>query len=244
MLRAMRTGLVCFPLLIALPFGCQKAAPKREPIPEASASASAAPSAPPTASRPRGDDLNLAALRTHLKCAAGAKKPTGICGVVDEFEKASAWNLETIRGTDARYFGQTFVNEKGVTRSAFQFLVVKKVPTNDVTPGDLPIRVAFRELDANLKSENKHAPKLLRILEHDDAVTKMNTTAEYIKTYAPASWDSAALTAGASTLLHVEGGAHVREGRGRRLYLIKQSPSSPDSTASDGVFAVLWPLSW
>jgi len=81
-------------------------------------------------------------------------------------------------------------------------------------------------------------------VERDDAPGKLNRTAEYIRTYAPGSWDGSTVTGGPSALLHCDFGIFVREGRGRRLHLIKLNPAGPDAAEGDGVYATLYPVSW
>lgn len=242
MLRGMRTRLVILlAAACALP-ACDKGNSKAEPDAAPVASATAAPSAAP---RPRPDDLDVPALRQPLKCATAAKNPRPVCQVLDEFEKADAWNLETIRGTDARYFGQATIVEKGQPRMGWYFLVVKKVPTNEVAAGDLPIKVAIRELEPTLGAENAQAPRLLRALEHDDAVSKGNSTIQYVKSYAPSNWDGANVTAGPSTIMHSQGGMFVRENKKRQLHIIQLAAVGVGGANSgDGIYATLHPVSW
>ncbi len=241
MLRAMRIrAFVLLPALATLLPACDKGAPSAAPDAAPVASVSVPPPPPP---RPRPTDMDVPQAREPLKCAAGGKRP--VCQVLDEFEKADAWNLETIRGVDARYFGQATVVEKGQPRTAWYFMVVKKVPTNDVPAGDLPIKIAIRELDSTLGAENTQAPKLLRALEHDDTVNKGNSTSQYVKTYAPSNWDGANVTAGPSTILHTQGGMFVREGKKRQLHVVHFSAVGLGGAVSgDGVYATLYPVSW
>jgi len=165
--------------------------------------------------------------------------------VIDDFEKADAWNLETIRGTDARYFGQATIVEKGTPRTGWYFVVVKKVPTNDVPAGDLPIKVAVRELEPTLGAEIAQAPRLLRALEHDDTVNKGNSTIQYVKSYAPSNWDGANVTTGPSTILYSQGGIYVRESKKRQLQIIQLAAVGVGGASTgDGIYATLHPVSW
>jgi hypothetical protein len=236
---AMRISALLFlSAALVVTTGCDKPAPGGP----TDAAPAATPKPEPVPARPRPEDLDVSGIREPLKCAPNAKKP--VCTVLSEFEKADAWNLDTIRGTDARYFGQVTVIEKGQTRTPFVFLIVKKVPTNDVAPGDLAIKVALREVDASLEKENTHAPKLLRALERDDVGSRYNAAADYLKTYAPSNWDGAVVTAGPSTLLYSEGGVYVRETKTRRLQVVKLSAVTHDVTPGDGMYGMLHPVSW
>ncbi|MBI5533913.1 MAG: hypothetical protein HY898_14420 [Deltaproteobacteria bacterium] len=231
-------GLSLFAVtLVAL--GCGKGQTPAPVDAAPAASASAAPTQPFVA---RPEDIDVARVRDPLKCTPASKKP--VCMTLNDFEKADAWNLETIRGADARYFGQGTFIEKGVSRDAYVFLIAKRVPTNDVAAGDLPLKVAVRELDASLKAENTHAVKLMRALQQDDAFAKTNATVMYLKTYAPSSWDGANVTTGPSTILHSQGGVFVRESKNRRLYAVRLAPMAPDTTPGDGMYATLYPVSW
>jgi hypothetical protein len=235
-MRSKVLPLVAVAVLVA---SCSKPAP--------GVSADAAPSAAPStastqAFRPRPEDIDVPRVREPLKCAPGSKKP--VCALLADFEKADTWNLDTIRSGDARYFGLATIIEKGQTRSAYVFVIVKKVPTNDVPAGDLPIKVAVRELEAGLKQEQTHAPKLMRGLESDDLSNKYNATLSYLKSYAPANWDGANVTTGPSTILHSEGGVYVRESKVRKLYLVRLAAMAPDSQPGDGTYAMLHPVTW
>jgi hypothetical protein len=192
--------------------------------------------------RKRPDDLDVAKLQETLKCKGAA--PKAACLGLAEFSAGRAWNLDTVRGQDARWFGQAWVLDKGVARSGYYFFVLKKVPTNEVAPGDLPVKVALRELDPTLGPENTHAPKLLRLLQHDDAIPKQNRTAEHVKTYAPASWDLATHTSASSTFVPSGEGIWVREGGSRNLLVVHLVAAATGAVPGDGVYANLYPVSW
>ncbi len=190
----------------------------------------------------KAEDLDVEDLRRTMKCPGGGFKDA--CTFLQEFESGTAWNLDNIRGTDGRYFGLARVYSQGKSEPKYHFMVVKKVPTNDVGPNDLPIKIALRELEASLGPELTHAPKLLRLVERSDGIPRQNRTNEYILKYAPSSWDGASRSAGASTVLHSSGGILVREGKNRSLLVIRLSPQSAGSMPGDGLYATLWPLSW
>jgi len=235
----MRSPVLPLIALAAVVGACSKpAAP-----PAADAAPSAEPSAAPAqAFRPRPEDIDVTRIREPLKCTPGSKKP--VCALLAEFEKGDAWNLDTIRSGEARYFGQATVIEKGQLRNPYVFVIAKKVPTNDVPAGDLPIKVAVRELEAGLKQEQIHAPKLMRGLEADDLSNSYSPTLAYLKSYAPANWDGANVTTGPSTILHSEGGVYVRESKKRKLFVVRLTAMSPDSQPGDGMYAMLHPVTW
>lgn len=204
-----------------------------------------APSATPTVEEPKPKavaDIDVKHIQEQLKCPAKGHKAA--CDVLEGFETGKKWDLTTIQSQEARYFGKAIGYKDGVPEERWVFLLVKKVPLNEVTPGDLPLRVALRDLDKSRVAENQHAEKLLWLLQRDDSISKRNTTANFILTYTSNNWDSAAPTDGASTILHIAGGTYVREGKGRSLHVINIEAARPGSTSIDGTMVQLYPISW
>jgi hypothetical protein len=240
MLAPMRTHawLVVPALLVAV--ACDK---KADPVPvDTTPPASTAAPVEEPPKREAVEDVDVTHVREQLKCPAKAHKDA--CDILEGFEKGSKWDLTTIQSEEARYFGKAFAYTDGVAEEKWMFLIVKKVPLNMAAQGDLPLRVVLRDLDKTLGAENSHAEKLWWLLKRDDAVTKRNTTANYVLGYASANWDSAAATRGASTILHVQGGAFVRQGQARTLQLVHVEAARPGASGFDGLLVTLYPLSW
>jgi len=190
----------------------------------------------------RPDDIDPKALTATLKCPGGAFKDA--CAILKDFDSAVPWNLDTIRSGEARYFGEALIYKSGKPTSSYYFMVAKKVPTNDVSPGEIPVKTALRELDAPSGPESTGAPKLLRALAHDDAAPSNNMTASYVKNYAPSLWEHVTPTQTTSAYIQVPGGAYLRETKSRQIIVVKVEPASAGSILGDGLYARLWPLSW
>lgn len=241
MLAAMRNYVwIALPALL-LAAACEEkpAAKPTEPTPAASTASEPAAEQP---KREPVEDFDVAGLKEEFKCPN--KTNAAVCEVIEGFAGGTKWNFATIQGKDARYFGKAVVRKGGELQERWVFLVVKKVPLNEVTEGDLPLKIALRELDESQTAEINHADKLMWKLRRDDAVTKSNQTANYILGYAPSKWDSAAQTKGESVIFHIGGGAFVRQGEKRTLQLVKLEAAKPGASSADGLFVRLYPLSW
>lgn len=238
--RAMRTHVWLLAPVFLLAGACEeKPAPKPAEPPPAVSSASApveSPAPPPVG------DTDVAHLQQQLKCPNKATKDA--CDVLDGFAKGKKWDLTTIQGKQARYFGKAIESKGGELHESWVFLVVERIPLNEAAKGDLPLKVALREVDKSDEAANNHAEKLLRLLERDDAFNKRNQTANHVLEYVPSNWDSAAKTDGTSTILHIGSGTFVRQGEGRSLYLVRVDPAKPGASSTDGVFVRMFPMSW
>ena len=218
---------------------CDKSSTSPAPANTAIASVAAPTPAPKP---PVPEDLDVAALQTSLKCPGSAYK--AVCELLEDFKTAGAWNTDTIRGVDARYFGKGFNVQDDKAEEQLYFMVAKKVPLNETAPGDLPLKLVFRTVDSTLANERAAAPKLLRLLERDDAVGKGNQTAIYLSSYAVSHWDSVSASKGVSTFAQFGSGAYVRMAGGRKLILVNPTPLKPGGKVGEGAYSVLYPVSW
>lgn len=242
MLALMRHYLwIALPALV-LAASCEDKSAEKKPAAAAPAVSSAAPPVDEQPEPRTVSDFDTKHFREQFKCPNKANK--GICDVLDGFDEGTAWKLTRIRGKEARYFGKAVLSSGGEIQEAWVFLVARKVPLNEVTEGDLPLQIALRTLDESNEAVKNHTERLLRKLQRDDAVTKRNQTANHVLDYAPSNWDSAAETKGESIILHIDGGAYVRQGKGRSLYLVKVEAAKPGSSEADGMFVRLYPLLW
>jgi hypothetical protein len=239
MLAAMRNyAWIALPTLL-LALGCEEKAEKPTAAPAASSASQPEVKAP---KRETVSDYDVKPLQDQFKCPNKANKE--VCDVFEGFATGTKWDLTTIQSEQARYFGKAVVYKGGEAKERWVFLVVKKVPLNKITEGDLPLKIALRELDDSRTTEIGQAEKLLWLLKRDDAVTKRSQTANYVLDYTPSNWDSSAETKGNSIILHVGGGAFVRQGKARTLHLVKVDVARPGATSTDGMFANLYPISW
>ncbi len=239
MLAAMRNHAWLVVPLLFFVGGCEKEKAASESPPPVVSIASEAVETP---KREAVEDVDIKGLLKKFGCHDKANK--AICDVLDGFDKGKKWEPTSIQGNEGRYFGKAVTNTKGVRKERWVFLIIKKVPLNEIADGDLSVKVAFRELDKDKVAENNHAPKLLWLLQRDDAIPKRNQTANHVLGYAPSNWDSASPTQGTSIILHVDDGIYVRQGEDRSLQLIKTELATPGSASTDETYVRLYPLSW
>lgn len=235
------TSLLCASVLI----GCNSktdAAPQTKQGEQSAASPATTSAPPPVVQTPKVEDVDVSGLKQSLRCPS--KGHAAACEVLDGFEQAEAWNLTTIRSDVARYFGQATEIKNGVSQSRWVFMIVRRLPLNEVHPGNLAIRVALRDLEDKLTAENAHAPRLWRVLKHDNAVAKGNRMVDYLQTYTPSTWDTAGPTSGKSSILHVGEGMYVRQDAKQALYVVNLPPARPGSSEHDATLIKLYPISW
>ncbi len=215
---------------------------KPKPVAEAPAVTSDTPSPAASPKTTPPDDIDLASLQASMKCPGTTFKAA--CEILDEFKKGTAWDFTLIHGADARYFGRGMeATASGVVERYF-FLIARRVPLNEVSASDLPIKQVFRPLESSRELEIAQAPKLLRLLEKDDAVSKTIQTAKYVLEYAPGIWDGASASKGVSTFAQTGGGAYVRMVDKRRLVWVQPAVARPGGSTAEGTYAILYPLSW
>ena len=250
-MQAMQTfqTQVWIPAIVGVAFvmGCNSASSSKAD-PSSVDSVAAQSTSVPVVDPPKrvvAEDTDVEHLSSQLKCTS---KPSGsnktACEILDSFRKGVAWDLTTIRGDEARYFGKAVAFSNGKAEEKWAFMVVRKTALNLVSPGDLPLRVIIRDLDKNLAAENTHAQKLWALLKRDDTVTRRNATANHVLSYAPATWDSASPTNGVSILVHASDGAFVRQGSDRALQIVQLDAARPGESGFSGTLLTLLPLLW
>ncbi len=244
-MRAMRSPAASLVVLLALvPLGC-------DPSPSGaagSASASAATSAPtpptaaPTASAelPKPpDDLDPTELKKLLKCGADAK--TGPCGVLVGFGSCSKWSASVPSG-DGRWIGRGWLVEDGKTAEQFTILRARRVPTSEVGPGQLGVKIGIAEIPKEEKEAFGQADRALRPLERHDVVPKGNLALEYLKKRTDWPEAFATQTAGGQVYAVTRDGAFLCQGAKQQILLVQRAGSRKH--AEDGVYAELWATTW
>ena len=215
--------------------GCDKAAQPKPTKPKASASAKSTAQAK-AKPKLRPAALNVAQLKAQLKCSGGGHGP---CAVLDEMKTCEPLAL---RSADMRWLGKGEVVDKGAFVSEIAMLRMKRVGTATVSPGQLAMKVAIEKLDDDRGTEKTHALKAIRELRRGDVTKATNQAVRYIKN--KSEWqESFAMQAEANqAYVTVAGGAYLCLKKDRRMIVVKHAGSQ--THPADGLYAVMWPISW
>ena len=232
-----RVAIVCSTLLLG-PCGCDKSESKK-PSSSLAATAAAAeplPSVAPIAP-PAPQDIDAASLEKELNCAKTGPKQA--CRILKEFASAQRFTARTPSG-EGRWIGHSFTVEKGVESERQLILWAKTVPTSQVGPGDLAVKVGFDFFPDELKS---HAEKLVRTLGRGDPPSPKNQAFPYAKAYTPTKQRVIVNTAGPSVHVTAEESIYIRAKAPRFVYIVNPA-SSRESATGDGLYAELWLADW
>lgn len=232
----MRLHLAAFALALR---ACEQ--PSSTPVASASAAAPPPPaalaSAPPAAA-PAPPDLDLAAVQKALKC--GGEK-TGACGVLAKVASCTAWNPSVPSG-DGRWLGHGWLVEGGKTTEQLTLVRARRVPTNEVGPGQLGVKIAITDLGKQEGQAFEQADRVIRIFERSDTPPRSSPTLEHVKQRTEWPESSAMRTVGAQVYALTQNGAYLCEGAKRTVLLVQRG--SVRGASADGLYAELWPISW
>ena len=236
-MRRSALALVLFTLLLP---ACDP--PSSGASPSAAPSVSAAPAPPPAPTAeamPPPDDLDVAAVQKALKCATDAK--SGACGVLAKYATCTAWNAVSPSG-DARYVGRGTLVEGAKSTESVVVLRSKRVPLNEVGPGQLGVKIGLGEITKEDGSAFGQSGQTIRSFERSDAPGKANATIEYLKQRTQWTEAFANKTAGGQVYAIMKAGTFLCQGA-RQSVLMVQKAGSRTSNA-DGLYAELWQASW
>lgn len=194
---------------------------------------SAAPLPPPPA------DLDLPALQKSLACAANAK--SGPCAVLAAMTSCKPWSAEAPSG-DGRWLGRGFDVDGKKTTEQVTVLRLRRVPTSEVGPGQLPARVGLGAIDKDEGSAFGEADKAIRALERSDVPPKGNAAIVHLKAMTQWSEAFATRTVGGHVYGLAHGGLHVCEGPKRELLVVRRGSTRTGN--GDGLYATLWATTW
>jgi hypothetical protein len=230
----MRRASILVALLLA---GCDT------PAPGAAASASAATAAPaptteasPAAAPP---DLDVAAQQRALKC--GGEGKAGACGVLARMGSCTAWSPVVPSG-DGRWVGRGWVVEGGKTTDQFTLVRARRVPSNEVGPGLLPVRISVTDLPKSEGAAWEHAERAIRAFERADVPSRGSPTPEYVKSRTDWPEVNALRTTGGNVYAMSTGGTYLCQGPNRALLVVQRASAA--GAGGDGTYAELWPTSW
>jgi hypothetical protein len=214
---------------------------KPDPAPAASASAAASPppAATTAAAAPAPPDLDVASLQKALKC--GGETGSGACGVLAKMASCAAWNPVVPSG-DGRWLGRGWLVEGAKTTDQVTLVRARRVPTAEVGPGQIGVRIAIADLPKHEGAAFEQADRAIRAYERADVPRHGNPTVDYVKQRT--DWPEAAAlrTSGSQVYALVPGGAYLCQGPGRSLLVAQRAESA--RAGGDGLYAELWPTSW
>ncbi len=226
---------------------CEDKSKSTAPVASAAASAEQTDATPaePTPSPP---DLDLAELRSKLGCTVQkGKKPQkggkGSCQVLEGFASAGTWDGKTPSGV-GKYIGRGYQVLKGVETEVMLVLRAKTVPTAEVGPGEMPIKVDFDPLP---EEHELHGHKLVAALASGGVAGKRNQTLPYVEAYEPKKkqW-GAVTTKGPSVQLFGElddDNIFVRKEGSKKLYFLRVAQGRT-VTDGDGTYAEFYLAAW
>jgi hypothetical protein len=219
----------------AEPTGQNAAPPGTSATPTASSAPSQAAEPPP----PAPDDLDIAALKKTLQCAADAK--SGACAIVNAFSSCRPFQAVVPSG-DGRWIGKGYIVEGPKTTESFTIVRSRRVPTAEVGPGQLPTRIGITDIPKDEGPAFEQAEKLIRILSHHDVPPKSNAALEHVKKRETWPESFAMKTVSGQVYVASQGGAFICQGQKQQLFLVQRADTRKSS--GDGLYAELWAISW
>jgi hypothetical protein len=221
-------------VVLTIATGCDKPAPPmREAAPVAPSTSEATMPAPP----PVPPDIDITPISKQLKCGGSVHKD--VCRVLDEFAKAERWKVQMPSG-EGRWIGTAYQLEKGADKTELLLLSARVVPTNQTSPGDLPLRVGTGPVPDDVRTAGA---KLASALSRGDTVPRNNPALAFSKTWVSGHEYAVLPTTGPSVRLVAERETYLRQGAAQKIILV-QPRQGADSTAGDGMYAEVWPTSW
>ena len=230
------------PLVSAVALGCDKPSGGGATASSAAPTASASPSPTQAAAEPpppAPDDLNVAALQKTLKCPAEPK--SGPCKVLAAFAACKEWNAISPSG-DARYLGRAYLVEGAKTTEQIAVVRSKRVPSQEVAPGQLAVKIAIADVPKEEGAAFDQAERAIRAFERNDVPPRSNPTLEYIKKRSEWPDAHAARTVSGQVLVNTGGGAYICQGARQQLVVVQRSGRV--GADGDGLFAELWATTW
>jgi hypothetical protein len=206
-----------------------KAAPTPAPTPT---------EAPKEAAIAAPDDLDVAGLEKALKCGAAKSGP---CAILAAFAGCTPWPAVVPSG-DGRWLGRGYLVEGSKTSESITLLRSRSVPTSEIGPGQLPVRVGFAELAKQDGQAFEQADKAIRTLARHDVPARGNATIEHLAKRDAWSEGFSMRTVGGQVYVASQGGAFLCQGPHQELLLVQRAATR--GSPGDGLYAELWPVSW
>ena len=188
---------------------------------------------------PPPDDLDVAAVQKALKCATDAK--SGACGVLAKYTACTPWSAVSPSG-DARYLGRGTLVEGAKSTETVVVLRSKRVPLNEVGPGQLGVKIGLGEITKEDGSPFDQSGQAIRSFERSDAPGKANAAIEYVKQRTQWVEAFANKTAGGQVYAIMKAGTFLCQGPRQSVLMVQKAGSRTSS--GDGLYAELWAASW
>ena len=208
------------------------------------AAGSASTTAPPptstaTAEQKTPAPLDAAALIKSLKC--GGPRTTGPCQILSDF-KACRPAEKIAPSGDGRWLGNGYVVDDGAFTEELSILRIHRVPLADVSGGQLPLRIAITPMPEDDPAILRQAKKAIGKLGRGDVARKNNSAIKYITERT--EWSDTFSIQAEDNQIYVtsEGGAYICELPDQRILVVRRA--SQRKHAADGLYAVLWPVTW
>jgi hypothetical protein len=161
--------------------------------------------------------------------------------VLSEFKDCVAFNPSTKSG-DGRWMGHGYTVTEGRFVEEYTLLRSKTITTAQAGEGALPVKIAIDKIPDERGAEKSNAERAIKAYERGDVPLPGNNAVTYVKERS--DWSDAPALAGENNQIYVAtgSGAYLCARNNQRLVLVRRSPSR--SHAGDGVYAILWPVSW
>lgn len=218
---------------------CEKTSPSPTPG-QAAASATTAPATPtPAEPAPPPPELDVAAQEKALGCPRAHKDA---CRILAEFASAGTWQAQMPSGEGA-WVGRAVVVSGKLDSVESLVLGARRVPTSEVGPGDLPLKVALGPMPGD---QSAATDKLVSALARGDTAPKSNAALAYAKSWRPASARAATKTTGSSLRLVSDASVYLRQTSAQKVLVVQIGAAAPGKVvaAGDASYAELWPVSW
>jgi hypothetical protein len=221
-------------------WGCDRGR-EASPRPTGTADATAAQTVPdqaePRRPGPLPRDIDVDALTKKIGCGRAAKVKDA-CRVLQEFAQAGRW-VWPVESPEARWAGNAYVVSKGDEDRKAMVLYGKQVPTMQVDPDMLPLK-----LGAGILSEQLGAARwsLVDGISRLSRVAKKNPARVAASSFTPKTERWVQATEGASVLWVADDKAYFRQ-QGRKVLVVELSADATDQHG-EGTYAELWPVYW
>jgi hypothetical protein len=161
--------------------------------------------------------------------------------VLAAFAGCKEWNAVSPSG-DARWLGKAYIVEGSKTSEQITLVRSKRVPSTEVAPGQLPVKISITDLPKEEGAAYDQAERAIRAFERNDVPPRSNPTLEYIKKRSEWPEAHAARTVSGQVLVNTGGGAYVCQGARQQLVVVQKAEAA--GGGGDGLYAELWATTW